>query len=173
MPPDQCVVSNLSIYPEKILVKDVKIENSNEQIVGASAMAFMSGLKTKYKDTVTAIKDFQKYSRSTEGKIKFSVMFAGLLGGCVLAYKSPSKRLWYKRILPAGTFSLAASVCYPYKALEVAKSTSYGIAATYGASKIVVTYCYRKLKKIKNHMNDADVVKVVEANEELVGFGGS
>ena len=166
-------VSTLSIYPEKISSRgDKKVGTKDEQIIGATAMTLISEVKTRYNNTVKAIDDFKSYSSSTEGRVKFGVMFAGLVGGCFLAYRSRSKYLWYKRMLPVSTLTIAASACYPYKAWEVAKTTSNGLATSYNVSKIAVSYCYEKLQKLKSNEDiNAVHVPIPAMNEdELVSY---
>ena len=145
--------TSLSIYPvdnNKNVNEEIKNKMTTQdgKSFGNTAMMLFSDLKAKYNNVVTAYQDFKIYAKSTEGKVKFGLMGVGLATGVVLSYRTTSKRLWYKRLLPLGTLSLAASACYPYKAWSVAKSVSHGAVVTYNVSKVVASYSYEKLKKL-------------------------
>ena len=171
MQPDNPRAAALSIYPDKKMYEPKNVVSDNEPIVGASAISFFSGIKSKYNNTIKAFNDFKRHATSTEGKIKFGTMFGGFAGGCIMAYRSPSKRLWYKRMIPVATLSLTASVCYPHKALAVAKCASNGIVTSYHVSKVVLSYCYGKLQKLnmKKDNNVADL-PYIHYDEEVVSI---
>ena len=163
-------IKQLSIYDKKNVVSnsdDSKPVSNKSKSFGVSAMMLLDDVKKKYQNAISNFYDFKQYATSTEGKVKFGLMFLGFAGGCVLSYRSRSNRLWFKRLLPVATLSFAAGVCYPHGALEVGKSVSEGVAGTYKGSRIVASYVYLKIKAMKEKMSETNAVKDKTVKESV------
>ncbi|CAK8697457.1 uncharacterized protein LOC143468763 [Clavelina lepadiformis] len=170
-------VRNLSIYPQKedVLInnaQDSATYNHSSRSVGTSVMNLVAEVKEKYRNTVKQITDFKQYATSTEGKVKFSIMAGGLATGLFLAFRSPSKRLYYKRALPLGTLTLAAAACYPYQTYDISKTIArfsyYGSVMVYNGSKASYTYIYERMKKLEDDENASNKTTSTEQETAYV-----
>jgi len=120
-------------------------QTQSKTSIGRSTMNLVSEVQEKYKKAVKMYSDFVTYASSTEGVIKLSVMGVGMLGGVVLAFRSNSKRMWYRRMLPVGTLTLAAAACHPTHAYSISKNVA---VTSYSAS----VYLYNGTKKFSSYV---------------------
>lgn len=167
-------IQSLSIYKEHKVEdheesKSFVPDSNPRKSPGVFSMMLLSDIKERYRNTVSAIHNFKAYAVSTEGRVKFSVIFLSFASGCALSYRSTSKRLWFKQLIPVATTTLGASVCYPYGAWNVGKNVSHRIAGTYKGSKVVASYTYGKIKVLTNKLTETNVV--TDESKEAVSFG--
>lgn len=170
-------IEDLSIYHAGGDTKQIISPNTSSQSslnVGNSAMSLVSEVKEKYLRALKTYADFKEYALSTEGKIKFSVMSASFLAGGVLAIRSKSTRMWYKRMIPVGTLICASSVCYPYKAYEVSKTitlTSYH--TTLACGRIMRRSFQFISTKYSNYRKQMETDALEKEPEEMVKLNSS
>nr|CAB3266400.1 survival of motor neuron-related-splicing factor 30-like [Phallusia mammillata] len=184
MPPVK--VEELSIYQGCNCSNSSQMMQTNSSMhssmnIGNSTVRLVSEVHEKYRKTLKLFTDFKEYTTTTEGKIKLSIMSAGLLAGGVLGVRSSSNRIWYKRMLPVGTLACAASICYPWKAYEVSKTitiTSYHISIAVGRqTKKMFQSISSAYEKYAKQTKQTDTTKSKEEEEEKetvyqVGEGG-
>ena len=170
-------IDDLSIYPDKGKKKSDHVPTmssssaaNEEKSYGISAMMLFSEVKTKYKNAVNSCHNFRDYTKTTEGKIKLGLIFGGFLSGCALAYTSKSRYRWYRRMIPVGTTSLIAAMCYPHAAWNVTKKTAHTVGATaaltFSVSKTIALYTYSAYEKIKSTKDENPTLPKKEISDD-------